>query len=204
MMQSYHHGSLPIALLQAAEIILERDGIGALTLRATAREAGVSHAAPAHHFGDLSGLFSELAATGFVRLREYAEIQATNVRPGSGSLLVAHSRGYVEFARAHPGLFQLMFRSERLNWGNPALATAGAAAFALLTLPEAELNDTAIQDHFQGLVAAAARWSFAHGLAMLLIDGRLEAMTYEVPGATVDALIDALLKRLIRLDSQNC
>src|SRR3954453_17980194 len=61
----YHHGALRDALLQAAERVLERDGLGGLTLRAVAREAGVSHAAPTHHFGDLTGLLSELAAIGF-------------------------------------------------------------------------------------------------------------------------------------------
>ncbi|MDP1883319.1 MAG: TetR family transcriptional regulator, partial [Bradyrhizobium sp.] len=61
----YHHGALRDALLTAAETVLERDGLGGLTLRAVAREAGVSHAAPTHHFGDLTGLVSELAAIGF-------------------------------------------------------------------------------------------------------------------------------------------
>src|SRR5579872_1777984 len=63
----YHHGALHDALLAAAERVLERDGLAGLTLRAVAREAGVSHAAPAHHFGDLTGLVSELAAIGFRR-----------------------------------------------------------------------------------------------------------------------------------------
>src|SRR5690349_16082690 len=61
----YHHGALRDALLQAAERVLERDGLVGLTLRAVAREAGVSHAAPTHHFGDLTALVSELAAIGF-------------------------------------------------------------------------------------------------------------------------------------------
>src|SRR5256886_3842799 len=61
----YHHGALRDALLKAAETVLERDGLQGLTLRAVAREAGVSHAAPTHHFGDLTGLISELAAIGF-------------------------------------------------------------------------------------------------------------------------------------------
>src|SRR3954464_5676258 len=61
----YHHGALRDALLKAAETVLERDGLQGLTLRAVAREAGVSHAAPTHHFGELTGLVSELAAIGF-------------------------------------------------------------------------------------------------------------------------------------------
>src|SRR5258708_18146433 len=64
----YHHGSLPDALLQAAEIVLRRDGLRGLTLRAIAREAGVSHTAPKHHFGDMAGVLSELSATGHPRL----------------------------------------------------------------------------------------------------------------------------------------
>src|SRR5262252_4364083 len=63
----YHHGSLREAMLEASERILERDGITGLTLRAAAREAGVSHAAPKNHFGDIRGLLSELAAAGFAR-----------------------------------------------------------------------------------------------------------------------------------------
>src|SRR5215472_8531110 len=65
----YHHGSLREAMLRAAESILERDGIRGLTLRAAAREAGVSHAAPKNHFGDVMGLLSDLAAVGFARFR---------------------------------------------------------------------------------------------------------------------------------------
>src|SRR3982074_2583700 len=61
----YHHGALHDAVVEAAERVLERDGLAGLTLRAVAREAGVSHAAPTHHFGDLTGLVSELAAIGF-------------------------------------------------------------------------------------------------------------------------------------------
>src|SRR5262244_1793619 len=55
----YHHGSLREAMLRAAETILERHGIGGLTLRAAAREAGVSHSAPKNHFGDVMGLLSD-------------------------------------------------------------------------------------------------------------------------------------------------
>src|ERR1700675_3926325 len=66
----YHHGALHDALLEAAERVLERDGLSGLTLRAVAREAGVSHAAPTHHFGDLTGLVSELATIGFRRFND--------------------------------------------------------------------------------------------------------------------------------------
>src|SRR5215831_16366625 len=109
----YHHGSLREAMLRAAERILERDGIAGLALRAAAREAGVSHAAPKNHFGDLRGLLSELAAEGFAR---FGAAMVANTREGdtTKARLAAIGHGYVTFAKENPGLFLLMFRSERL------------------------------------------------------------------------------------------
>lgn len=193
-MSPYHHGNLPATLLNAAEAILEREGVTALTMRAAAREAGVSHAAPTHHFGDLSGLLSELAASGFVRFRDHIEAQLTDTAQSPNERVRSLSRGYVEFAHAHPALFQLMFRSERLDWTRPTLATAGAAAFALLLRPESETVAADAPLTFDQLAAATARWSFAHGMAMLLIDGRLEAIATKVPETDVRVLIEEMLK----------
>src|SRR5262247_3549711 len=90
----YHHGSLREAMVEAAERILERDGIAGLTLRAAAREAGVSHAAPKNHFSDIRGLLSELAAVGFVRFGAalVANIRKSDPAPAQ---LEAIGRGYV-------------------------------------------------------------------------------------------------------------
>ena len=65
----YHHGDLRRALLRAAVVILEREGPSALSLRAVAREAGVSPAAPYHHFKDKSELLNAVATEGFNRLK---------------------------------------------------------------------------------------------------------------------------------------
>ncbi|MBO9097735.1 MULTISPECIES: TetR/AcrR family transcriptional regulator [unclassified Rhizobium] len=199
MTQTYHHGALRPALLAAAEAILDRDGIDALTLRAAAREAGVSHAAPSHHFGDITGLLTELAAAGFVRLRQALEKHLAE--PDAHRRVQALAHGYVAFARAHPGIFLLMFRSERLDWSSPALATAGVAAFALLTPdqsgPAPDRSGlapvTAPQD-FETLVLASTRWSLMHGLATLLIDGRLGAMAEKTPDADLKRLIEAVIR----------
>src|SRR5947199_8149999 len=100
----YHHGGLRDALLEAAERVLERDGLAGLTLRAVAREAGVSHAAPTHHFGDLTGLVSELAAIGFRQFNAaMAEACAPDMPyPAKG---LARARAYVGYAKAHPGMY---------------------------------------------------------------------------------------------------
>src|ERR1700729_145260 len=96
----YHHGDLKAALLAEAETILERDGVQALTLRAAARAVGVSHAAPANHFGDLTGLLSELAAVGFGRFT--AALVAAKAAAGDNprAMRTAMGRAYVGFARA--------------------------------------------------------------------------------------------------------
>src|SRR5664279_3207219 len=93
----YHHGALRDALLQAAERVLERDGLPGLTLRAVAREAGVSHAAPTHHFGDLTGLVSELAAIGF---RQFNAAMAAAGASATAPLerAAARARAYVAYA----------------------------------------------------------------------------------------------------------
>src|SRR6201997_3776959 len=125
----YHHGALRDALLKAAERVLERDGLAGLTLRAVAREAGVSHAAPTHHFGDLTGLVSELAAIGF---RQFNQAMAESCTPETPypARGLARARAYVAYAQAHPGMYGLMFRTERLDYSRPSLHEAAEASFA--------------------------------------------------------------------------
>lgn len=197
MSQPYHHGALRAALLGAAEAILDHDGIGALTLRAAAREAGVSHAAPTHHFGDITGLLTELAASGFVRFRAMLQAEVAAAPRDPESRLIALGRGYIAFARAYPGLFQLMFRSERLDWSSPALATAGEAAFALLTQDEPDADLQSESSGFQSLVVAMTRWSLVHGLSTLIVDGRVGPLMDKVKGAEMERLIEGVLRSLV-------
>jgi len=125
----YHHGDLHDALLAAAERVLERDGLTGLTLRAVAREAGVSHAAPTHHFGDLTGLISELAAVGF---RQFNEAMAKSCEGVSSPLerALARPKAYVAYAQAHPGMYGIMFRTERLDYSRPSLHEAAESSFS--------------------------------------------------------------------------
>jgi AcrR family transcriptional regulator len=146
----YHHGALRDALLEAAETILRRDGLLALTLRATAREAGVSHAAPGYHFGDLPGLVTELAALGMRRLS--AELRAIKVSPERRTWDAA--RAYLAFARNNPALFQLMFRSDRLEVGRPSLVEARNEAMAQLAQTRG-INSTTTDDLFEAMLASA-------------------------------------------------
>ena len=200
----YHHGDLAAALLEAAAAILEEAGVVGLTLRAVARRAGVSHMAPAHHFGDLTGLLSELAAVGFRQFSAELDV-ATSARGGPG----LHGQGlhgqglhgmglaYVGFAQRHPGLFQLMFRSERLDPERPALKEAFGQAGAMLTRAAAGLEPGSGPPTLAQVAASVRAWSLVHGYAMLLIDGRLEgalALPAPTEGAVdSDTLLQAVL-----------
>jgi AcrR family transcriptional regulator len=193
----YHHGALRDALLEAAETVLERDGLSGLTLRAVAREAGVSHAAPTHHFGDLSGLLSELAAIGFRQFNK-AMIAAAAAGTSPVDQAVARAKAYVGYARAHPGMYGLMFRTERLNMKRPSLHEAASAAFAGLAGAIGATRQEQIHEQALSLEQAAAiarAWSLTHGFAMLLLDGRLAEILHRLPeGTTPEILLDAMLR----------
>ncbi|SAK51531.1 TetR/AcrR family transcriptional regulator [Caballeronia ptereochthonis] len=189
----YHHGALREALLEGAERILAREGIDGLTLRAAAREAGASHAAPKNHFDNVAGLLSELAAVGFRRFQRCL-LDAAAAADTPEARLAALGRAYVEFATRFPGLFLLMFRSERLDLERPNLREAmNAAASVLREAVGAQPGPDATLP-----VDAAARlmtaWSLVHGFAMLKIDGRLDPIVRSLPGGMdAMALLDVIL-----------
>jgi AcrR family transcriptional regulator len=193
----YHHGALRDALLEAAERVLERDGLSGLTLRAVAREAGVSHAAPTHHFGDLTGLVSELAAIGF---RQFNAAMVAAGAAGTSPIDkgITRAKAYVAFAQAHPGIYGLMFRTERLDMTRPSLHEAASASFAGLAGAIGASRHEQIREEALSLEQAAAiarAWSLVHGFTMLLLDGRLADILRRLPkGTNAETLLDAMLR----------
>ena len=152
-MSTYHHGDLPAALLRAAGRTLEKRGIGALSLRETARRAGVSHNAPYRHFPDREALLAALAAEGFAMLGE-------RLGGKSGREM---GEAYVRFALEQPQRFRLMFGGVLPIARYPALSTAARGAYQALV--------NAFKDLPRPELAAAAAWSLVHGLSHLLLDG---------------------------------
>jgi AcrR family transcriptional regulator len=158
----YHHGDLRRALLRAAIDVLEREGSSALSLRAVAREAGVSPAAPYHHFKDKSELLGAVAAEGFERLR-VAIAAALDAARGQ-DVRSAMGLAYVEFARANPALYRVMWESARNSEGvpNDGRDIGDPFEFVRDSLREAtqgRLSELDIQ------LTAIASWCAAHGLA---------------------------------------
>lgn len=183
----YHHGALRQALLDAAETILKRDGLNALTLRAAAREAGVSHAAPSHHFGDLTGLLTDLAADGFRRFagRIKDALEGPSARRWDGA------RAYLAFAIDNPALFQLMFRADRLDGSRPSFKEARMHLLEILAESRGIPADKPSVEQLGKMVGG---WSLIHGYTLLLLDGRLKALLNVAPeGTTTDDLFEAML-----------
>jgi AcrR family transcriptional regulator len=188
----YHHGALREAMLEAAERILAREGIGGLTLRAAAREAGASHAAPKNHFDNVTGLLSELAAVGFRRFESRLLEAAAGVSPEAR--LAAQGRAYVEFATEFPGLFMLMFRSERLDLERPGLREAMSDALSVLRATVGGPQEPGASLSTDGAARVVTAWALVHGFAMLQIDGRLDGIVRGLAeGMDAMSLLDVIL-----------
>jgi len=189
----YHHGDLKSAALLAAETILERDGLQAVTLRAVARAVGVSHTAPKNHFGDLMGLLTELAAVGYSKFAA-ALAAATNSAAGDArARLRAMGSAYVAFARAHPNLFLLMFHSERLDTKRPSLLAAIDESRQSLRAAVIATAETKPPNPVEVAARATASWSLVHGFAMLLLDGRLKNTMASLPGVDIQTFLEKVL-----------
>ncbi|MFD7853618.1 TetR/AcrR family transcriptional regulator [Streptomyces microflavus] len=160
--RTYHHGDLRRAILSAALDAIAAEGTAALSLRDLARRAGVSHAAPAHHFKDRTGLLTAVAAEGYALFAD-ALAGAPDLR----------ERGvaYVRFAATHPAHFQVMFQPNLYRADDPDLLSAQARATDALRAGVADLPPGGRgEDH---RLAGVAAWSLAHGFATLLLSGNL-------------------------------
>lgn len=173
--QPYHHGDLRRALLRAAEEELAEKGPEGFTLRGCAKRAGVSHAAPAHHFGDATGLLSALAAEGFERFLATTGARVAAVGdPDPKARMIALGLGYIEFARANPALFGLMFSSRKPDFADERLQEAASASFRQLVSGVAGLTGDDPLASRTGQRQVAAMWAIVHGLSHLLLSQRMK------------------------------
>jgi AcrR family transcriptional regulator len=189
--RAYHHGALRPALIAAAEEVLEERGVQGFSLRETARRAGVSPAAPGHHFGDASGLLTAVAAGAFRDLGD--SLEAAGSAGGREARIRAQGIAYVRFALANRARFDLMWRAALLRRDDPDYAEAATRAFLLL--------DGAVRGgEAQGpggpdTAPSIACWSMVHGFATLALDGTF-GTDPGAPEAAVEGLLPAVLDHL--------
>lgn len=158
---SHHHGNLRAALITAALELLEEDGIAGLTLRRAAARAGVSHAAPAHHFDGLPGLLTATATRAFELFTASMVAAREAAAPDAMAQLQGVGAGYIAFARAHSGLFHLMFATPALCQTDPDLLAASAASYEVLRQACAPFASAPPEK------LELAVWSLVHGYATL-------------------------------------
>ncbi len=188
----YHHGDLRATLLATAAAWLDEHGAATLTLRELAKAAGVSHAAPYHHFAGIDELLAGVAELAFVRLGDALERAARRARSSADALLDI-GEAYVDVALAHPAQFRLMFGPTLLNKAaHPGLKRAADRAFGVL------LDAATAHAPGRGLDIALAGWSLSHGVANLAIDGALTGLPLSGTQAAALRRLDAgaLLRRM--------
>ncbi|WP_421724737.1 TetR/AcrR family transcriptional regulator [Bauldia sp.] len=158
-----HHGNLREALILAGLQILETEGLKALTLRRCAKLAGVSHAAPTHHFEGLPGLKSAIATRGY-GIFERLMIEGIEAEDTPRGRVLGMCRGYLRFATEHRALFNLIFVSPRDFPPDEERMAAAASARRVLTQTCAELRHGAGGSS----TTEVAVWSLVHGFAKLI------------------------------------
>lgn len=195
MSSDYHHGHLPAALMGAAvELITER-GPAAFSLREVARRAGVSHAAPAHHFGDARGLLTAVAAEGYELLAAAIHDEVANVTDASERLRLA-GRAYVRTALENPGHYGVMVGKDYINVDDPDCLRCSIGAYAqLLETVEAirdQLNPKLDVDS-----AATLCWAAMHGLVEMAPILEHVAESTNTTTSPLQELVDSFTAMLI-------
>jgi AcrR family transcriptional regulator len=186
----YHHGDLPNTLRRAAvDVIVER-GLGNFSLREVARRAGVSHTAPAHHFGDVRGMLTAVATEGFDTLAD-AMTAAIAEHDDPVEQLNAIGVAYVDLARSHPAHCEVMFRHDLIDEDDMSLTECGLHAYAVLEqtvqrVIDAEGMRVAVDD------AAWMCWSAMQGLVQL--ESKINAI-HALRGATDPISTSDLVRR---------
>lgn len=181
----YHHGDLRAACLRAAMELLEEGGTSALSLRAVARRAGVSPAAPYRHYADRDALISAVGAVGYRELAEH--LAAAHPAPSTADDLAAVAVAYVQFALQRPALFRVMFGEPCDRDNSERVAATNAIS---------EYVGAIVRHSFPGSnpdALATAVWALVHGLAFLHLDGKLDSATPYVVSDRVRGAVHAVL-----------
>ena len=184
---SEQHGDVRRLVLDAAIAIIETDGADSLSMREVARQAGVSHQAPYHYFGDRSGIFAAISEEGFTGLAQaFRDVHETEM-PAAKAGFIA----YLNFSREHIGHFRVMFRNDICGViTHASTQTAADSAFEELRLMVARITGPEI-DPNNAFTFATMLWSLSHGLATLVIDGPLPNKV--PPGTNLEDQIQAVI-----------
>lgn len=182
----YHHRGLRQAVIEAALAEIESVGPSRLSMREIARRAGVSHAAPAHHFGDKRGIFTAIATEGFDLLRGHTEPHLD----GPNALLNG-GLAYIGFALSHRGHFEVMFRPDLHDTEDSELQAARIRAFDVLYRAVEQGLGREHADRVMGTAIAA--WSVVHGFSALALGGNFPPELTQNADALASLVVEGLV-----------
>jgi len=168
MNKPHHHGDLREALIKAGIDILSEGGLPALTLRACATRAGVSHAAPAHHFKGMAGLTAAICARGYQIFSDLMVEERDNAGPDPFARLCAICKGYLRFSTDYPALFLLVFGTKVDFCDDVELQEKSAISYGILAQGCAPFSS----DGPAGKRLEITIWSLVHGYASLMQNKR--------------------------------
>ena len=183
----HYQGDLRQEMIDAAAAALAEVGAEHLSLRDVARRVGVSHAAPANHFGDKAGMLTAVAVQGFGLFADYLSAAVDRI-DSPIEALHANGRAYLEFSDLYPGYFEIMFRPPLINRDDPNYKSAGDKAFGLLRELVAACQRQGWQPDADTTALTVSTWALFHGLALLRRQGSL---TPHLPEASPEAAIEA-------------
>ncbi len=188
---TYHHGDLRHAIILSALEILDADGVDAVSIRAVARRAGVSHSAPANHFRDRGALLTALAVHLFHALNEKIESDFASAPSNLRERVQSFTRMLIDFGLKQPNRYRLLWRRDLLDDTDGQLQTEMDTLYDRLA---DEIHRVGVGKRFDRDTYAVALWSMVHGYVSLRLDGNLESRIDPRSGTKrQDAIIEAFL-----------
>ncbi len=191
---TYHHGDLAAALIGTADQIVGKSGVEGLSLRSIAKRAGVSQSAPAHHFGNINGLLTEIAILSFERLNRC--LQDIQISDDPVANIRALGIAAIKFAVEHPGHYRLMFRHDLVNLEDPRYVEVSTSTGEILARAIAAYHGkTQVDlDQFENAADFFTTMATFHGLSYYILDGKVK---WIFPSETQESFIENQLPRLI-------
>jgi len=193
--REYHHGDLRRALVDAAATLAGEKGVAGLSLREAARSAGVSHAAPYHHFKDKAALLAAVAEEGFLRFDAFQRKSLRSAPRSPAARLSALGKAYIDFAIKNPHYFRVMFRKDLVGPEiTPSLRKIAYQTFDRLFEAVGDCLGSSSETEVMPLAITA--WSLVHGLASLWLDGPLS--NPEFGRNSIEAIYDRAIGELVK------
>lgn len=195
--ETYHHGDLRTAMIDAAEAELTAGGLSGFPLRKVAYRVGVSHSAPSHHFGDTQGLLVALGVRAFGQVLAAMQARSNDLTDPS-ERVIASGLGYIDFAKGSPAMFRLVFESDLISKSATELDRAGEAAFnhfaqAIKTATVEQLSeDIASWEAPAFLEKVYTAWTVTRGFAEMILSGQFDCL-----GSDGDARVEQMYRRAI-------